>query len=369
MEVAKQPVIKVIWNNKVVTADVSQYLSSVNYTDREEGASDEATFVFDNSTGIWSEDWYPTEGDTIELWMGYQNKQMNCGLFQVDEITLSGLPDVIEIKAIAAGISKALRTKNCKAFEEATLKQIALFYCRKHDLTLIDKSAMLGQINLERKTQENKTDLAFLAELAKEFGFLFSVRGKSLIFTSYYDLDNAPAIKEIDKTEIGSYSLTEKTFDTYARAEVKQRNKKTGKTVTVQNVYSDWNGRPIKEDVLLVKGKAANASTAEAKVKGGLWNANKFKQSGSLNNLEGDPELVAGMNFDLTGFGLGSGKYHIVSSSHTISGDSVYTMSLEIRKTGTIPKPKRVPRAAKPAPTPKEEVSTALGEEEGDYEQ
>lgn len=364
MEVARQAAIRVIWNNKNVTADVSPYLSSVNYTDREEGASDEATFVFDNSSGIWSEELYPTEGDTIELWMGYQNKLMNAGLFQVDEITLSGLPDVIEIKAISAGITKALRTRNSKAFEESTLKQIALFYCHKHSLTLIDKSQMLGQINLERKTQENKTDLAFLAELAKEFGFLFSVKGNKMVFTSYYDLDNADAVRSIDKTELSGYTFTEKTFDTYAGAELKQRNKKKGKVVSVKNIYSDWNGKPVTEDMLLVNGKAANAATAEAKVKGGLWNKNKFKQAGSLNNMEGDPELVAGMNVEITGFGMASGKYHIVSSAHTISGDSVYSMSLEVRKTGTVPKPKRVPRIAKPAPTPTENALEATGEEE-----
>ena len=359
MEVAKQGIVKVIWNNKDVTADVSKYLSSATYTDREEGASDEATFVFENTTGIWSEDWYPTEGDTVELSLGYENHMLNCGLFQVDEITLSGLPDIIEVKCLAAGITKALRTRNNKAFEELTLKQIALYFANKHGLKLVDTSLMMNQINLERKTQDEKTDLAFLAELAKEYGFIFSVKGNQLIFTSYYDLDNSASVKEIDKSQISIYSLTEKTYDTYAHAIVKKRNKNTGKIVQ----YDILNQDTKKVDVEIIDGKTGNTQQAEIKVKAGLWNKNKFKQSGNLNDLEGDASLMAGINFDLTGFGMGSGKYHIVKSEHVISGDAAYSTSLEIRKTGTIPKPKRIPRAKKEQPTQQQEVMENSGEE------
>jgi len=98
---------------------------------------------------------------------------------------------------------------------------------------------------------------------------------------------------------------------------------------------------------LLVTGSGGSKKQNEQKVKGGLWNKNKFKQSGTLNDLPGDPSLIAGINFNLTELGNASGRYHIVKSSHTISGDGAYMTSLEVRKTGTIPKPKRVPPPAK----------------------
>ena len=69
-----------------------------------------------------------------------------------------------------------------------------------------------------------------------------------------------------------------------------------------------------------------------------------MKQTGSLSNITGDPELVAGVNIEITGFGLASGVYHILSSTHTVSGGGAYTMSLEIRKKGDVEKPKRVPK-------------------------
>jgi hypothetical protein len=55
--------------------------------------------------------------------------------------------------------------------------------------------------------------------------------------------------------------------------------------------------------------------------------------------------LVAGINFDLTGMGVAiSGQYHIPVSTHVVSGDGAYTTSLEIRQTGSIPKPRAVPK-------------------------
>lgn len=361
-EIAKKPIVKVIWNNKDIATTVSEYLSSITYTDHEEGASDECTLTFDNTSGIWSEDWYPVEGDNEQSFIGYGDKLIDCGIFQVDEITLSGMPDVIEIKTIASGITKALRTRNNKAFEEMTLKQIALFFCNKHGLNLVDNSSLkISEINLDRKTQENKTDLAFLSELSKEYGFLFSVKGNNLVFIDYYTLDNAPSVMEIDKTDISNYSLTNKTYDTYASATFKKRNPKKGNLVTGRYDYEDWDNKKL-VDIQIISGKAGNVQQVEAKVKGGLWNKNKFKESGTLNDLPGDPLLVAGVNIDLTGFGLASGKYHIVTSTHTVSGGDSYTTSLEIRKTGTLPKPKRVPRVKKEKSV-KADVYADLGEQ------
>ena len=357
METAIKPLARILWNGKNVTTDLLPYLSSVTYTDHEEGAADDVQIVLDNASGLWTGDWYPQEGDTLQFFLGYDNSLMDCGLFQIDELSFSGKPDIITIKAISSYFTQSLRSKNSKAFEAQTLKQIAQFFCTKHGLKLTDKSGMLSDIYLERKTQEEKTDLQFLSELAKEFGFIFSVKGDQLIFTSYFDLDNAEAIKDISVFQIGNYSIIQKCFDTYQSASISKRDAKKN---TISNEYQSFDGTIVKENLLLSSG-TGNKKAQEAKVKAGLWNKNRFKQSGNLNDLPGDPYLVAGMNFNLTGLGEISGKYHIPTSSHTITGDGAYTTSLEVRKTGDIPKPHKVP--------PTKPEKTEFDENTGDYEE
>jgi phage protein D len=358
METARKPTAILFLNKKDITNSVQQYLSSVTYTNHEEEATDEISLVLDNTSGIWLEEWYPTEGDTLQLYIGYQDKQVDSGLFEIDDITLSGMPDQITVKAIAAGTSKALRTRNNKAFEEQTLRQIAKYFCKKHGFTLIDGSHMLAQIWLDRKTQENKTDLAFLSDLAKEYGFMFTVKGSKMVFISYHDLEETPSVCEIDKTQVSSYELNEKTYDTYASGSIRHRNPRKGLIeYSAENVLET-----NRTDKKIFTGHVSSKGQAEAKVKGGLWNKNKYRQSGTI-VLPGEPLLIAGNNFDFTGMGMGSGKYHIPTSTHSIDSSGGYTTALEIRKTGTIPRPKRVPRVTQPKPTTTETAFDSLGEQ------
>ncbi len=367
-EVARAGKVIVNWNGKNITEDIAPFVSSITYTDHEEGASDDISIVLDNTQGLWTGDWYPGEGDTVELYLGYADRLVNCGLFQVDEITASGPPHQMEIKAIASFVTKSLRTKNSKAFEAQTLRQIARYFCTKHGLTLIDDTGgMLSQINLERKTQEEKTDLQFLSELGTEYGFLFSVKGSRLVFTSYYNLDRAEAVTELSVNQIGSYQITEKTFDTYASGFLAARNARKNKVNKLKVDYTNWLNTNVSEDLALVKGSATTRQQAEQKIKGQLWRKNRFKQAGNLNDLPGDPSLVAGVNVNLTGLGYMSGKYHIPTSSHKISGDGAYTTSLEIRLTGSIPKPQRVPAAKKEKTTYDGEFMEAQDNTEDNY--
>lgn len=337
--VAKQGIAIINWNGKDITDEISAYLSSVTWISHEESSIDELSMVMENNEQKWTGDWLPTEGDVIELMIGYQNKLINAGLFQVDEITANGPPHVVEIKAISSFITNTLRTRNSKSFEAQTLKQLALYFCNQYGFKLIDDTSdLLSGITLTRKTQEQKTDLQFLSELAKEYGFLFSMKGNRMVFTSYYKLDNATAIMDISTHQVGNYTVTQKTYDTYSSGKIAKLDCKSG------GVYN-WDASGVlntnASDSETFEGRVESVQQAQQKVKGGLWNKNKFKISGNLNDIPGDPSLIAGNNFNLKGLGKLSGKYHITTSTHKVSGS--YTTSLEIRKTGDIPKPQQVP--------------------------
>jgi phage protein D len=283
-----------------------------------------------NTSGDFFNNWYPEKGDTLRLLIGYNDREakLDTGIFQIDNINFSGPPDQIDIRALSTGITRALRTANNKAFENQTLKQVAGYFCKKNGWQLIDSDGKLNNVMISRKTQANKTDLAFLSEIAKEYGFIFSIKGDKMVFMEHSTLDRIPGIIRIGRDNIERYSLTNKTHGTYAAATVKEIDRKTGKVI-----QSTVEGDSDSTDILNQSGGAVTSpSQANAYAAGGLGESNRKQQTGNI-SLPGNPLLVAGINFDLEGFGKASGKYHIAKSTHTVS-PAGYTTSIDIERIG-----------------------------------
>lgn len=332
METLKQNIAQITINGKNVTADVAPYLSRLNYTDRVEAESDDITLTFEDTEGHWQNGWYPQQGDTLTVTIGTYGNPLDCGLFEIDEIEFDFPPDTVTIKAIGASISKAMRTRNSKAFEKQTLKQIAQFFATKHDLRLIGNTSELQKIEIERKTQDRQTDLAFLSGLAKEYGIVFSVRGDQLIFIDIDDLEKQPSVLTIHKNELSKARFTDKTSQIFGAAVVSTRNMKS-------NQVHRWKVTPPKgkgtdaltDDTWKGDITVENETQAQAKAKGELKDKNKDKITGSI-TVEGNVKLVAGINIELAGIGEFSGKWHVVSSSHSIDNSGGYTTDASIRK-------------------------------------
>ncbi len=327
----RQPIFKVEYAGKDITSDVSSNLISVTYTDHAEGESDEIEIQLEDSEGLWRGDWYPTKGEKITLSIGYDNQLMPCGTFEVDEIELSGPPDTLCIRGLAAPIKGALRTKNSSAHENKTLREIANTIAGKNGLSVTGE---IEDIRFDRVTQNRETDLGFLKRISYEYGHVFSVRDKKLIFTTIYKLEEGDAVQVIDRSDISSYSIQDKTGNSFKKAEVKYANPADKKVVDASKDEDDSEDI-TKGDTLVLTTKAENQKQAEQKAKAALHRANSRQQEGSI-SLEGQPLLVAGNNFEFTGMGKISGKYHIVRSRHKITRSGGYSTDLEIKRVGYV---------------------------------
>lgn len=326
-EYAVKPKFEIAIAGKNVTQDISRFLSSVEYTDKLEESSGEVQIVLDDISGLWHSDWYPSQGDTLTLKMGYDGNMLDCGLFEIDEIELSGKPDVFTIKAIAASITQDLRTRNSKRYENQTLKKIAQSIADKHGLKLVGDTSQLAGIQVGSKAQNNESDLSFLAKLSKKFGIIFSVRGNQLVFLNPEDLEKQDAILSLKENQLSRYSFKDKTSDTFETAEVSRRDSKSN---SVKKWQQKSSGDPTKKDTLVIGGRIENESQAEAASKGGLRDKNKDKLSGSF-STDGNPLLVAGVNVDMQEFGAFSGKWTVKEARHSIS-DNGYTTDISIVK-------------------------------------
>jgi phage protein D len=231
VETITKHIVEISIAGKNVTGDVSRYLSKITYTDKVEAESDDVSLTFEDTTAVWQSSWYPSQGDTLQVKLGAPDNLLDCGLFEIDEIELELSPDTLSVKGIAASISKSLRTRNSKAFEKQSLRKIAQYFADKHKLKLTGDAGKLQKIEIERKTQDNQTDLAFLSSLAKEYGIVFSVRGDQLVFMDESDLEKADSIMTVDRSEMSKARFRDKTSQTFGGALASKRNVKTNKVV------------------------------------------------------------------------------------------------------------------------------------------
>jgi len=331
---------KVLYDNKNITADISDHIISLTYTDKVEGESDEIEINLEDTDLLWQNAWYPTKGARLEVTIEQDGLVLNCGAFTIDEIEMSSSRggDTVSIRGLAAFITKKIRTKKSSGHENKSLREIAVTIAAANGLTVVGS---IADITFKRITQYQETDLGFLKRLAADYGYTFSVRDTQLIFTSVYDLESRSHVLTIDKTELLSHSVKDKTAEVYKAAKVKHHSSKENETIAadVNNEDADF----AKEDTLEIKTKAENKQQAEAKSKAALHKKNSNECTGSV-AMPGNTLIIAGNNFELTGMGTLSGINHIVSSSHTIDRSGGYVTSAEVKRVQKIAAAKHKPK-------------------------
>ncbi len=317
------PIFKIEYNQKDITKDVSNQVLNIEYTDFEHGQSDEITITFDDTQNLWQSSWIPSKGDSLRVFIGYEGeKLLNCGIFEIDEIEFATPPDILTVKAIATGITKALRQNNSVAYENKTLKQIASEIAQKHSLTLVGE---IEDVRVERITQNQERDLTFLKKLAEQYGYIFKIAEENLVFYKTEKLTGADAAKILYRTDLSRITLTEKTSKNYKSVTVSYHNPKTGKKITA----TAKNENCVKGDTLKINERCENKQQALLKAKAALAKGNNTIE-GSI-DLVGNPNLVAGLNVELKDLGYFSGKYHITQTRHFIDRTAGYGTGLEVK--------------------------------------
>ncbi len=297
---------------KDVTEAIMGYVKKVTYTDHAHGASDEADLELEDSTGVWRSTWYPTQGDAIVVAMGYAGEPLlPCGSFEIEELDISGPPDIMHLRALASGIKEPQRTKRSAAYEGTTLREISTTVARRHNFSVVGE---IADVRLNRITQHQEPDLGFLKRIAGNYGYVFSVKGKKLIFSRYSKLRSAAPVLAINRVGDGvTYKLTDKSLKVYKDCECSYDDPKTKACMThtakAKGVQSG--------DTCKVVRRCENAQQAKLQSEAELERANDGKFEGTI-TLEGNTRLVAGNTVALAGFGRFDGAYLIDSSRHSI---------------------------------------------------
>lgn len=319
--------IELKYQNYNVTKDFSPYINEIIYTDFEENSSDELKIRLNDCKNLFKNSWYTDKGTLLSCKIGLRNTDdiLNCGKFTIDENELisdiSG--DEFIIKALAVTITKPLRTIHTRSFNNKTLIQIADELSNSSGFTLCGK---LINTSLNHITQVNESDIAFLKRLGKKFGYVFKLTNDLLVFMPENEFFNAKSIMTLNKENIKSIILKDTCTDTYSKCSVKYFNPREKKL----NCYELKNENCADNDTLKITGRFDSLQTASELAKHGL-KAKSKEIKGYITLKKPNLKFIAGINFNLSGYGRYDGKYHVLSTRHRINSQG-YEITGEIEK-------------------------------------
>jgi len=301
--------VKLKFGQKDVTTTLSEFITKIDYTDKLD-SQDSITLHLDDSKSKWRGDWYPIKTDELSLEFGYAGEKSIKAKCFIDKITISGKPDIIDISAISGVVSQDLNTKKNAAFEKKTLKQIVQQIAESHGLKV---QGEIESITVKRRTQKDVSDYAFLEKLAKDFGYYFAVKNKQLIFCKKDKVKKDSSSLEITPQHCSKYTFTDQTSKIYKACTVRSWDPASKKFIC----HTEQAKGLKTGDELIITRRVENAEQAKALAKAALTARNERQVTGSL-TLIGQHYYVAGVQLNLSGFGLLSGVYTVSEAAHTI---------------------------------------------------
>lgn len=353
---AEATVWQIGYKGRDLTADLGPFVLGVTWTDYLSGQSDEIHIELEDVDGKWMSTWYPVKGDALTLSMTYPGQApLNCGSFEVDEINLDGPPSVVTIRGLSAGVSKGVRTRKGFAYENTTLAEIAAQVAKRNNFVL---EGTIKPLRIDRVTQFQEGDLAFITRLGKLYGYAVKLRENTLIFTAKASLREGAPVRSIRRKECSRYSLKDKIKDVYRSAKNTHHDPDTHKTISGQvqdsRAPDSQVGLETSADELRINQRAPDAESAKVQADAALGDANDERAGGSL-TLPADRRLVAGAVVTLgADWGRMAGDYLINTARHSKRRSSGTVADIDIRRVTPAPVPPVPTLAGEPTQTSNE---------------
>ncbi|HET9511812.1 MAG TPA: contractile injection system protein, VgrG/Pvc8 family [Sphingomonas sp.] len=160
-------------------------LISLGITEKRGESADQLDIVLDDSDGRLA---LPATGAVLQIQIGWkQGSDVTPGLvdkgsFKVDEVSHSGPPDVVTIRARSADFTSDLKTRREKGWNGTTLGAIVREVAGRHKLKPACAPA-LARIPIAAKAQSRESDLAFLRRLGREHDAVATIKHGRLILS------------------------------------------------------------------------------------------------------------------------------------------------------------------------------------------
>ncbi|MEX3924418.1 contractile injection system protein, VgrG/Pvc8 family [Paraburkholderia sp. BR10936] len=326
----KRPVYRVTANGSDLTATIADRLVSLSITDETDESADVLEIVLadhDPNAPIA----LPPTGALLTVALGYGSADTDMGGYIVDDISLSGPPEQMTIRAKSAAFDENnngpyhLQTQVTRHWaDKTTIGAMVQKIASEHGMTA-QIAASLASIQLPHTEQVDESDLNLLARLAPEYDAVVKPKGSVLLFMQ------RGAELSVSGQALPA-TVAEKVDCTTWHYNV-QRREGAGTVVTKFRAFKEkqihyiaaGSGNPVKR----IKQMFTNRAEALAAAKAELRKRRRAAQRMDL-TFPGVAGIQAQSAFYLSGFRSDIPARWLVSRVvHTYSGD-VYRCSVDL---------------------------------------
>lgn len=348
---ARRALPSVKFNGKNVNTSLGPYLKSIEYTDVACGSSDSLTLNLQNVDMKWLNGWYPNKGDKVEASIQFRDWTApgkhfsnNCGDFVMDTIGFTGGPLEASFGALAIPASESFKeTARTKTWKSVTIKQIGAEIAKKYGLGFAYDAS---NIKIAKIEQSEKTDSAFLYDVASSYGLAMKVyRSKIIIFDKgkYEKKNPVTKITRADFVD-DDWDFKDTLVGTYTGARTSYKNGNNNKEISTFIGLIKENAKGSR--VLRINEQSEDINEAKYKAAAKVNESNE-KATTISGTIWANPKVVSGVTVTLEGLGKANGKYYVDKVTTTVS-DGGTTQDIEMHKCQT----RLVHVPAPPAPTP-----------------
>lgn len=159
-------------------------LVSLSISEKRGDEADQLDIVLNDTDGQLG---IAKEGAVLHVQLGWlQGRDVTVGLidkgsFKVDDVSHSGPPDQITIKARATDFTSQIRNRHQQSWKNTTLGAVLKDIAGRNGLTL-KCAADLASIALPSISQSRESDIAFLRRLGRENDAVATIKDKHVIF-------------------------------------------------------------------------------------------------------------------------------------------------------------------------------------------
>lgn len=175
---------RVTMDGKDLSDRLRPRLVSLSISEKRGDEADQLDIVLNDTDGQLG---IPKEGAVLHVQLGWrQGRDVTVGLidkgsFKVDDVSHSGPPDQITIKARATDFTSQIRNRHQQSWKSTTLGAVLKDVAGRNGLTLKIASG-LASIALPSISQSRESDIAFLRRLGRENDAVATIKDKRLIF-------------------------------------------------------------------------------------------------------------------------------------------------------------------------------------------